>query len=170
MPDDALHEDRLERACYVLALLCIPASMLLAAEFLPRPLRPLYGTYGKYFAVQSIAVLLAVLGVWQWLGAGRRPGSVPPLGVAFVCAVAGYGAWSALSVAWSAWPYGTLRHVIRQAAPLILCIAFAAAGPVGYLRGRFPGLRHRLGVDSGTLPARSVLRGRGAKSPLAAVP
>jgi len=167
MPDDALHEDRLERACYVLALLCVPASMLLAAEFLPRPLRPLYGTYGKYFAVQSIAVLLAVLGVWQWLGAGRRPGSVPPLGVAFVCVVGSQRrvVRMALRDAPSRHPSGSAAHPLHR-----LCSAGQDAGPVDYLRGRFPGLRHRLGVDSGTLPARSVLRGRGAKSPLAAVP
>jgi len=122
----------IERACYVLLLACVPASMLVVGDWLPGAIRPLHLTYPKYFACQTLAALFALAAAALWIGrAGRagRPAGARTSAVAFFAAVAAYAAWSGASCLWSPWPYGTRGYVIRELTFYVLCLGcFAVYG------------------------------------------
>ena len=130
------------RVCYVLLLLCIPASMLCVmagagpwvqylmrssstlARYLPL-IQPFFPTWPQYFAVQTFAALIAVGAVWYWASAGARWLGRPALNWRhmFAGAAAAYALWGGLSYLWSAWPYGTQGQVIRELPLYFMAVA-----------------------------------------------
>lgn len=131
-------------ACYALVVACVPASMLLVFwmtpgthewmrtehaalyRFLFEHVDTLLSGWAQYFAIQTLAALIAIATIVYWVGGPRWPGR-PGLDRRFVFPglVAGYTAWAGLSYFWSAWPYGTRAYFIRELPFFFLCGAAA---------------------------------------------
>jgi O-antigen ligase/tetratricopeptide (TPR) repeat protein len=94
------------------------------AEFLYMHVYPLMPSWPQYFAVQTLAALIAVCGTLYWVG---KEGGLqwPRLNRrhVFPALVTGYAIWAALTYLWSAWPYGTRGYVIRELPFYFLCVA-----------------------------------------------
>ena len=137
-----MRRSSLTRACYVLLLACIPASMVLVLWLSPgtqewmieharrlhtwmfRHVYPFLPSWPQYFAVQTLAAVLAVCGaalVLSRRAADRGTGGRFRWG--FPALVAGYAAWAGLSYFWSAWPYGTRAYFVREVPFYFLCVA-----------------------------------------------
>jgi len=128
------------KLCYGLLLACLPASMLCAVwlppatrdwllahhpaldEFLRGHVYPLMPSWPQYFAVQTLAALIAVCATLYWAGTGLE-WPRPTRRHVFPALVTAYAAWAALTYLWSAWPYGTRGYVIRELPFYFLCVA-----------------------------------------------
>ncbi|MDP6438825.1 MAG: O-antigen ligase family protein [Candidatus Brocadiia bacterium] len=120
-------------------LLAAAGAMLATGEYLPIALKPLFPTYLKLFAAQSLAVPAAIAGA-MWLAGRRRAaqherGGVDGAGIdwakaAFPLALALYAGWELLSCLWAPWRFGAVGYAIREMWMFALCFGcFAAFRP-----------------------------------------
>ncbi len=136
-PSESMRRGLPDRIWFVLLLCCLPASMLLViwipsgvqaylrenARWLLTalgPVVPLFPTWPQLTAVQALAAAMVAMTPLVWFAA-RVKRERPLKEYAFPLLLGGYAVWTALSYFWSAWPYGTQAHVVRELPLFVAC-------------------------------------------------
>ena len=132
----------LAKACYVLLVASIPASLLpvmwltqgmrkwLEREapavlgFLSAHLLPAIPSWIQYTAIQTLAAaLLVCAAAWLLLRTGRLPRPAFGKRSVFPLLVVAYAVWAALTCLWSVWPYASRAYLIRELPFYVLAVA-----------------------------------------------